>query len=74
MTTQELLKQYQGHTFNVNKLGLHGKRIGNNIIDVFSGDGFSTPTRLRLIKGQWLHISGPKLSAGEQLAVVTAMS
>lgn len=72
MNTQQVLNQYEAHTGNIK--GLHYKLIGNNIADVFSGDGFGVPTRLRKVKGQWAHVSGPKLSAGEQLSVVIALS
>lgn len=74
MNTQQLIKQYEAHTTNVPRYGLHVKLIGNNVADVFGGEGFSVPTRLRKLKGQWTYVTGPKLSAGEQLAVVTAIS
>lgn len=74
MNTEQLLQQHKEHTRTISKLGLHVISIGNNMADVFSGDGFSTPTRLRKAKGQWLQVGGPKLSAGEAVAVVTALS
>lgn len=74
MTNDQLIKQYTEHTANINAFGLHLKCIGNNIVDVFSGEGFERPTRLRKVKGQWSHQSGPKLGNAEQVAVVTALS
>lgn len=61
MNTAQLLQQYQQHTATLPS-GNHCKYIGTNVLDVFSGKGFSTPTRYRLIKGTWVHVSGPQLS------------
>jgi hypothetical protein len=74
MNEAQHIRQYEAHTTNIERLGLHVKLIGNNVADVFSGEGFSVPTRLRKMRGQWQQISGPKLSAAEQVAVVTAIS
>jgi hypothetical protein len=74
MNTAQHINQYEAHTINLTRLGIHVKLIGNNVADVFSGDGFATPTRLRKVKGQWAHVTGPKLSASEQVAVVTALN
>jgi hypothetical protein len=74
METKQAIAQYEAHTTNITRLGLHIKLIGNNVADVFSGEGFGVPSRLRKVKGQWVHVTGPKLSSQEQLAVVTAIS
>lgn len=52
-------RQYAAHTGNIGDLAY--KRIGNNLCDVFSGEGFQTPTRYRLIRGTWVHLMGPRL-------------
>lgn len=74
MNVNKHIEQYEAHTINLAKLGVHVKRIGNNIADVFIGEGFSQPTRMRLVRSGWTIISGPKLDAGVQLAVITALS
>lgn len=72
MNVNNILKQYEAHTLNVRDA--HVKRIGNNIADVFVGEGFGQPTRMRLMRGKWTIISGPKLDAAVQLAVITSLS
>lgn len=74
MNTQQLISQYEAHTVTIKSAGLHIKCIGNNLADVFSGEGFAAPTRLRKIKGKWAHLSGPKLETAHEVAVVTALS
>jgi preprotein translocase subunit SecD len=64
MQTAAIIRQYQEHTRNVGDL--HIKRIGNNMADVFSGEGFPAPTRYRLIKGTWTYVTGPKLDVSAQ--------
>jgi hypothetical protein len=59
MNQETYLRQYQAHTGNDGDL--HFKCIGSNMADVFSGEGFQTPTRYRLIKGAWTYVTGPKL-------------
>lgn len=62
-----LNRQYKAHTGNIGVNGnppeFHFKRIGNNLCDVFTGEGFDTPTRYRLIKGTWVYLHGPRLDA-----------
>lgn len=65
------INQYKAHTGNIGDL--HFKRIGNNVVDVFDGEGFGTPSRLRLVKGNWTHVAGPKLSTTTYKAVVSAL-
>lgn len=59
MQTQQLLKQFQNHTGNLPS-GNRYIKIGNTLCDVFNGKGWGTPTRYRLIKGSWIHQSGPR--------------
>lgn len=55
------IKQYQAHTL-VNKIpGTHITMIGNNLCDIFSGTGWETPSRYRLMTGRWCYVSGPRL-------------
>jgi hypothetical protein len=71
MNQEIAINQYKSHTGNVGDL--HFKKIGNNLVDIFSGEGFNNPTRLRLIKGAWQWIAGPKLHAKELVPVITAL-
>lgn len=59
MNTEMMLRQYHAHTGTLPNND-HYKRIGNNTVDVFSGEGFAQPTRYRMIKGKWSYVSGPK--------------
>lgn len=71
MNQQTALNQYAAHTGNVKDL--HFKKIGNNLVDVFKGEGFQNPTRYRLIKGTWTWISGPKPEPLDHVLVVAAL-
>lgn len=58
MNTAQLLKQYYNHVSkDANKLSI---KIGNNLMDVFSGEGWAPPTRYRLVKGAWVYQQGPR--------------
>lgn len=71
MNQEIAIRQYQAHTGNVGDL--HFKRIGNNVVDVFAGEGFNSPTRLRTVRGAWTYVAGPKLSLKEQQSVISAL-
>lgn len=60
MNQAAILKQYKAHTGTLTG-GEHYKRIGHNMVDVFKGEGFGTPTRYRLTKGDWTYVTGPVL-------------
>lgn len=61
MNQQVIMRQYAAHTGNLSN-GACFKRIGSNMADVFVEEGFQTPTRHRLIRGAWVHVTGPKLA------------
>jgi hypothetical protein len=56
------IKQYMQHTGTF-KDGTHYKRISHLLVDVFTGMGFSRPTRLMKQNQKWVHLWGPRLSA-----------
>lgn len=74
MNTEQALKQYAEHTGNIPKFGAHYKMIGKNMVDVFIGEGFTAPTRYRLIRGAWTYVTGTRLSPGLELGLRTALS
>lgn len=53
------LRQYKAHTKTVN--GQHQIKVGNNLMDVFTGTGWTVPTRYRLIRSVWVYQHGPKV-------------
>lgn len=61
MNVNQLLNQYTKHTGKLPG-GEHFVRIGNNVCDVFSGKGWTSPTRYRLSKGAWVYQHGPKVN------------
>ncbi len=56
-----MMRQYKAHVTNT--ATAHMIRIGHNLCDVFTGNGWSTRSRYRLTNGRWLHVTGPKLDA-----------
>lgn len=60
MNTNQLINQYKKHTGKL-PTGQHYIKIGNNVCDVFAGNGWGVPTRFRLLRGSWVYQHGPKI-------------
>lgn len=62
MNTQQMLNQYEEKT-GLTKTGHFIYKSTNTLVDVFSGEGWASCSRYRRLRGKWVHLSGPKLSA-----------
>lgn len=66
MDQHQLIQQYKNHTGTLPS-GAHYIKIGNTLCDVFTGKGWTQPTRYRLMKGQWVYQHGPNRSGTVEL-------
>lgn len=60
-TTGRSIRQYNKHTINSGDVKII--LIDRNIADVFTGMGWTTRSRYRLLGGRWAYVSGIRLNA-----------
>lgn len=56
------IRQYLAHTSN--KDGTKIIKIGRDLIDVFTGSGWTNRSRYRVVNGRWAYMAGVRLTAG----------
>ena len=61
-TKARSLRQYRAHT--ITKGDTKIIHIGRDLIDVFTGSGWTNRSRYRVVNGRWAYLAGVRLTAG----------
>lgn len=72
LTRAQLLKQAQRNRIKLAD-GRIIHKVNNFVFDVFADEGWENHSRYQRVKGNWVHISGTKLTADSLKQVVQAL-
>lgn len=61
-TNSRSLRQYARHTSNKGDAKII--QIGRDLVDVFTGTGWTNRSRYRVVNGRWAYMAGVRLTAG----------